>query len=332
MFATDLVKVINQMWKKSIILVLFGLGLFINSSQAAMSQMELDGHIRNTYGQFKFNRSNKMSLKCFSAAVKGYYNLREEKSIPKNILTVCDFSLSSKQKRLWVLDMKNHKVLVHTYAAHGQGSGGEFARKFSNVHNSHTSSQGFYITANVYNGKNGESLKLHGVDGGFNSAAYARAIVLHGAAYADPSFIRANGRLGRSYGCPAVPTSQNHRIIQYIKGGSVLFVYSPLNNYLKRSHWIKSPVSRIAQYTEKTKPKSIEKEIQKEKTKIVKRPIPRTEADSISAGLIAPNTKLADGKIFISRQVISEEEAKALMERKRKQDLKLSSGIESKKK
>lgn len=151
-----------------------------------------------------------------------------------DILTICDFSQSSKRKRLYIIDVTNFKVLMNTYVAHGKNSGLEYAQRFSNRIKSHQSSLGFYITRNTYHGKHGLSLKLTGLEAGFNDKAEARALVVHGANYIGPSR-SGTTNIGRSYGCPAVPRKDAARMIDLIKDGSCLFIYHPSKTYLKGS-------------------------------------------------------------------------------------------------
>ena len=144
------------------------------------------------------------------------------------VLTLVDFSRPSQQKRLWVIDVAGGRVLFHTLVAHGKASGGDLPVAFSNQGGSEMSSLGFYRTAPAtYLGKHGLSLKLYGLDPGFNTNAENRAVVVHGADYVCEEFVRAHGRLGRSQGCPALPAGQAAAIVQAIKGGSVLYLHGP---------------------------------------------------------------------------------------------------------
>lgn len=194
-----------------------------------------DDKIESLYEVFLMNNETMPELTCFKKAVKGYLKLKSQGKIENETLTVIDFSLSSKLKRLWVLDMKSNKVLFNTVVAHGKNTGIEFANKFSNINNSNQSSLGFYITDNTYYGKNGFSLFLDGQEKGINCNARKRYIVFHGAKYANSNFIKKNGRLGRSLGCPAVPTAVNKAIIEKIKNKSCLFIYHPNEKYNNNS-------------------------------------------------------------------------------------------------
>ncbi|WP_400190989.1 murein L,D-transpeptidase catalytic domain family protein [Hymenobacter sp. B81] len=160
-------------------------------------------------------------------ALIGYYNLRSKGLAHKPILTIIDFGRSSRLNRLWVIDLDRQKLLFHTLVAHGKNTGAEFARTFSNRAGSEQSSLGFYLTQQTYQGKHGLSLKLRGMDEHYNSNANARAVVVHGAEYVSQDFVRQHGRLGRSQGCPALPTEQSAAIIKAIKGGSVIYAEAP---------------------------------------------------------------------------------------------------------
>jgi hypothetical protein len=175
-----------------------------------------------------------LSQQAFEYAKLGLEKLVEQgKLLNDSIISIVDFSKQSNQKRLFVLDVKNYKVLFNTYVAHGQNTGREFATSFSNQNESHKSSPGFYITMGTYEGGNGYSLKLEGLEPGINDRAFERGIVMHGAEYVSQELANARGWVGRSHGCPAVPVQLNRPIINTIKGGSCLFVYHP--SYVDRS-------------------------------------------------------------------------------------------------
>jgi hypothetical protein len=142
-----------------------------------------------------------------------------------DLLTVIDYSLPSTKPRLWVLDLANGKVLFRELVAHGQGSGDNYATRFSNQPDSHQSSLGLFLTAGTYIGGNGYSLKLRGLESGVNDLAESRYIVMHGAWYVSPEHARTHGRIGRSWGCPALPRETAGPVIDTIKEGSFLFVY-----------------------------------------------------------------------------------------------------------
>lgn len=153
---------------------------------------------------------------------------KSDTSINDSLLTILDFSKPSSEERLYLIDIKNQQLLVKSLVAHGQNSGALFAESFSNRPSSHMSSLGMYLTAYTYLGKHGYSLRLNGIDRGLNDNAYKRAIVVHGANYVSEKYITQVGRIGRSFGCPALPLEKNDAIIDFIKEGSCLYVYHPL--------------------------------------------------------------------------------------------------------
>lgn len=177
-----------------------------------------------------------LSRDVFDMAMRGYETLLSSGQILKSsVLTVIDFSKPSTEKRLYVLDLENMKLLFKTYVAHGMGSGKLYANRFSNKSGSHMSSLGFYITGETYNGQHGYSLKLNGEEDGINNNAQRRAIVIHSADYASDYYVQKQGYLGRSYGCPALPRDVSKAIIETIKEGSCIFAYAPNEKYLSKS-------------------------------------------------------------------------------------------------
>lgn len=179
-----------------------------------------------------------LSQQAFDYAKKGLDKLvAEGKLINDSIISIIDFSQPSNKKRLFVLDIKNYRVLFNTLVAHGRNTGREQATYFSNQNASYMSSPGFYITAETYEGKNGYSLKLEGMERGINDNAYERGIVVHGAPYVSQDFVNAQGYIGRSQGCPAVPVQVSRPIINTIKGGTCMFIYHP--SYVDRSPILK---------------------------------------------------------------------------------------------
>jgi hypothetical protein len=177
-----------------------------------------------------------LSKEAFDYACKGYQKLIKQNLVNQtDYLTICDFSQSSKQKRLYILDMAEGKLVLNTYVAHGKNSGLEYATRFSNRSSSQQSSLGFYVTQNTYFGEHGLSLRLVGVDRGFNDKALRRHIVIHGADYIEEDWLRRSNYMGRSFGCPAVPGNESNTIINTIKNGTCLFIYHPNRNYLLKS-------------------------------------------------------------------------------------------------
>jgi hypothetical protein len=164
----------------------------------------------------------------FFNAYKGLRYLQKKGSVKNTgVLTICDYSQSSRNKRLYVIDVVNSRLLFNTYVSHGKNSGGEFATSFSNLNNSNKSSLGFLVTGEPYKGKSGYSLQLNGVEPGINDKVKLRSIVLHGSKFVAASVSGARGAISRSYGCPAVPYGIHLRIIDAIKGGSCVFASYP---------------------------------------------------------------------------------------------------------
>jgi hypothetical protein len=168
--------------------------------------------------------------------VKGFLALQEAGEIHNSsVLSIIDFSLPSNKKRLFVIDMINGRLLFNTLVAHGRNSGGLMATRFSNRTNSLMSSLGFYLTGDPFIGRNGYSLRLEGIERGWNDHAGSRAIIMHSADYVSEEHIRQWGFLGRSEGCPAIPQELDQPIIDQIKGGSCLFLYAANTSYLRRA-------------------------------------------------------------------------------------------------
>jgi hypothetical protein len=193
------------------------------------------GFSSDLYNELHLNQLG-LQENIFRAALQGHRKLQHQNKLcTPNIVTIADMSQSSIRKRLYVIDLERREILFHTYVSHGKNSGELYATRFSNTPRSLQSSLGFYVTGPVYNGKHGISLQLIGQEPGFNHLAADRAIVVHGADYVSEQFIRQTGRLGRSFGCPAVASELAEPIINTIQDGSCLFVYSPDPAYLKNS-------------------------------------------------------------------------------------------------
>jgi hypothetical protein len=197
-------------------------------------KMVVDQAIR-LYDSMGLRRSG-LDEEAFEYAWRGYHNLLKKGLLrKKNVLSICDFSQSSSRKRMYVIDIFHKKLLYRTYVAHGQNSGSEYATSFSNEQNSFKSSLGFYLTSRTYYGRNGLSLKIEGLDTGYNDRASKRNIVLHGCSYASPVHLQNYGSLGTSLGCPAMPASMSPKIIRVVRNGSCFFIYHPTKKYLDGS-------------------------------------------------------------------------------------------------
>ena len=171
-------------------------------------------------------------------ALTAYKNALKNGYVGKQVLTVIDYSKNSLTKRMWVFDMKNNRTLFNTWVSHGKNSGGFNSTSFSNTNGSLKSSVGVFQTESTYTGKNGYSLRLNGLERGINDAAYSRAIVVHGAAYANGNRVRTNTGLGRSWGCPAVDSSLAKPIINTIKDKSIIFAYGDDRRWLSGSRFL----------------------------------------------------------------------------------------------
>lgn len=177
-----------------------------------------------------------LDLLVFRKALTGYYNLKQAHKLPanSNIITVVDFSRPSTSKRMWIVDLANQTLLLNTWVAHGQGSGDNLPVHFSNNADSHQSSLGFYVTDDIYFGKHGRSLRIDGMDNGFNNKARERAIVIHAADYVCQNTINQLGRLGRSFGCPAVSPQVVDQVINTLKGKKMIFINGNDNRYTSK--------------------------------------------------------------------------------------------------
>jgi len=210
-------------------------------SAAAKKAFEVKMVIQQAISLYDSMQLDKSGLdqKDFEYAWRGYHNLVKECKVKKtSVLSICDFTQSSSSKRLYVIDVAHKKLLYNTYVSHGMNSGVEYATSFSNRPDSYKSSLGFFLTSKTYVGKNGLSLKVQGLEKGFNDLASKRHIVLHGSDYITPEYMKDNGEMGRSLGCAAMPNVISPKIIKTIKNGSCLFIYHPTAKYLNRSNVI----------------------------------------------------------------------------------------------
>jgi len=168
----------------------------------------------------------------FYKGYKGYIYLLYKGELENvNVMTIADFSQSSKNKRLYIIDLARMRIAFNTYVSHGKNSGGEMATSFSNIKDSYKSTLGFMLTADTYIGGSGYSLRFNGVEPGINDRVRFRDIIVHGSKYVNAEKAEEDGKVGNSLGCPAVPLSLSRKIIDYIKGGSVYFIYHPDEYY-----------------------------------------------------------------------------------------------------
>lgn len=198
---------------------------------------EFKAYTARFHRQLKYENGQDTILpKILSLALQGYLFLKQTDELASDqYLTVIDFTLFCNKKRLWVIDVETKRVVFNELVAHGVQTGEEYAKYFGNNHGSNKSSLGFYTTGGTYFGSNNLSLKLNGMESRFNSNAFARGIVIHGASYVNEDFVKRKERIGRSFGCPAVSKKINTQLVNMLKGGNCLFIYSPTNDYLQKS-------------------------------------------------------------------------------------------------
>ncbi len=192
-------------------------------------------HLYSAIGLEKYD----LPYDVFKYGMIGYFSLRQTgKLSDKRLLSIIDFSKSSTKKRFYTIDLDTYQVIYHTYVSHGRNTGEDLAKTFSNTIHSNQSSLGFYITAETYVGSKGYSLKLDGVEKGYNDNLRERAVVMHSAEYVSEGWIKKYGRLGRSQGCPALPTAIARKVIDTIKDHTVIFAYYNDNTYLNESSYL----------------------------------------------------------------------------------------------
>ena len=193
-----------------------------------------------TLDLFKEINDQHLSLEVLEIAVKGYSELSLKNELRnKKFLTIVDMSLSANTERMFIIDMEERILLEKKLVAHGIKTGDELASKFSNEQSSHKSSLGFFITGELYNGRHDLSMKLDGQEYS-NDNARSRGVVVHSADYVSCEYIEANGRLGRSFGCPAIDKEGYEETVRMLQGGSCYFIYYPSRSYLSRSRIVNS--------------------------------------------------------------------------------------------
>jgi len=228
----------NKVKSVAVLVVISLLFLSANHPSIAENKTRSTSKLPDLYNQLHLKDLG-LNEATFHLACKGWQRLKQQGTVSKNIISICDFTQSSNNKRLYIIDVDQGQLLFNTLVAHGKNTGEEFAHVFSNEPSSYESSLGFYKTKQNYFGEHGLSLKLEGEEPGFNDNAEDRSIVMHGADYVSDNFISQFGRLGRSFGCPSVPFELNDKIINTIKDGTCLFVYYPDRKYLSVSKLLK---------------------------------------------------------------------------------------------
>lgn len=184
-----------------------------------------------------------LGRRAYDYAMIGYKKLKQKRLLNNDkIISIVDFTLPSNKKRLFVIDLKNYKLLFVTYVAHGKNTGLDKALYFSNEPESNKSSVGFYTTKETYSGEHGYSMRIEGHEIGFNDKAESRDIVVHSADYVSEQVAKSQGYIGRSLGCPALSPQIYKDVINAIKNGTCLFVYGNDSKYITSSKYLKQPV------------------------------------------------------------------------------------------
>lgn len=230
--------------KPSLLIILFLTlpNIAWKSDTSTSDKLSFTAYAENFYSNLN---NSELQFDAFKYGLKGFLALKDAQQLKNTkYLTIIDFSKHSKKERLFIIDTETQQIVHKSLVAHGKNSGIEFATKFSNKPNSYQSSLGFYKTAETYSGKHGFSLRLDGLEFS-NSNARKRAVVIHAADYAEPTFVKNNGRLGRSFGCPSLPSKGYEDVITKIKNGTCLFIYHPTKNYLTKSKLINSSATNI---------------------------------------------------------------------------------------
>ena len=220
--------------KKKVLLILF---MLLSGISSAFSEtLDIDATTQTLSAQ-----SSSLDPAVVKLGLEAYVNAHQEGLAPKELLTIIDYSKPSTENRFWVFNLKNNKILFETLVAHGKNSGDKFATHFSNQPQSLASSFGVFLTGSTYLGHHGYSLKLMGLERGVNDKALSRAIVVHAAAYVNQFIARSLGRLGCSWGCPALNPAITRPIIDTIKNGTLIFAYYPDRHWLAQSHFLRRP-------------------------------------------------------------------------------------------
>lgn len=208
-----------------------------NKQLVTLHSDHFDAFVNRIYRQLTYpDGLDTIPERVFEHAMRGYMYLRHTDALASTkYLSIIDFSQYCNDRRFWIVDVESKKVVFNEWVAHGKKSGDTYAKFFSNGHSSHKSSLGFYTTGGLYYGRNNLSLKLNGLEKGFNSNAFGRGIVIHGANYVSEEIVNRKERIGRSFGCPAVSEKVNKKLINTIKGGNCLFIFHTTPSYLERS-------------------------------------------------------------------------------------------------
>lgn len=219
----------------NIILTLISIAILTSNLSSTPRIFAKNSFDLNTEVHHLSKKAPELNTKVLKLALAAYQKASVKGAVKKPVLTVIDYSLPSSKQRMWVFDIQHERLLFNTFVAHGQNSGMTTPHHFSNRNSSKETSLGTYVTKGTYMGSKGYSLNLQGLEKGFNDNAYSRRVVVHGAWYVEPDFIKKAGRAGRSWGCPSIAKTLAKPLINVIKGGSVLFAYYPDKNYLSHT-------------------------------------------------------------------------------------------------
>ena len=209
-----------------------------DATESNLTRLNFEDSLQHLYTTIELEKYD-LSYKVFRFGMIGFYSLKQEGRLSnKNLVTIIDFTKPSTSKRFYTIDLDQRKVRYHSYVSHGKNTGENIAKSFSNVTHSNQSSLGFYVTAETYVGSKGYSLKLDGIEKGYNDRMRERAVVMHEADYVSERWIKSYGRLGRSQGCPALPKEISKEVINVIKDGTVIFAYFNDETYLHSSSYL----------------------------------------------------------------------------------------------
>jgi hypothetical protein len=211
--------------------------VFLSANSASSTTLNSNADI-NTEVKHLSQKAPQIDTSALRLALIAYQKAVISGEAKKPILTVVDYSKPSSEQRLWVFDINHETLLFNSHVAHGKNSGGITPNHFSNQESSKESSLGTYVTQDTYIGSNGYSLNIKGLEKGINDNAYTRRVVVHGASYVEPEFIKSVGHAGRSWGCLAVAHTLSKSFINLIKDGSVIFAYYPDKQYISHSHYL----------------------------------------------------------------------------------------------
>lgn len=212
---------------------LLSVNLTTSATDLRKTALDVEQEVRNLAA-----KAPELKPSVLKMALHAYNTALDNGNVKKQLLTVIDYSLPSSKQRMWIFDLSKNELLYKLNVAHGRNSGMTTPNHFSNRNSSKESSLGTFVTKETYIGSKGYSLNLQGLEKGFNDQAYTRRVVIHGAWYVEPDFIKRAGRAGRSWGCPSIAKSLAKPVINTIKGGSVIFAYFPDKKYLKQSEYI----------------------------------------------------------------------------------------------